>query len=232
MLNNKLGRYIYIVIILSLFSFSSCIKKVKIIDPSELYEKKGYVYLINEKNPFSGITIEKYKSGKIKKKTIFKNGKPDGLVTEYYEYPHKIKSKYLMKSYSVIGVKTIWYKNGFIKESKTIKNGLYDGKYCAFYENGHKKIKGFYINNKKNGVWKEWNINEILASEISYKNNKKHGKIIEYWISRKKTKRIKGYFFEDFEDGEWRFWKQDGTLSRIDYWGKGEFKKTVVARHN
>ena len=53
-------------------------------------QKRGDTYYkINSKKPFSGSILSKYESGQYKSKGYLKNGKKDGLWTDWFENGQK-----------------------------------------------------------------------------------------------------------------------------------------------
>ena len=56
-----------------------------------------------------------------------------------------------------------------------------DGPIETFYKNGNKKVEGYILNNKQNGLWKYYNENGIITDEINYKNGIKFGVCRHYF---------------------------------------------------
>ena len=84
-----------------------------------------------------------------------KDGKWDGLITE-------------------------WYENGQKSYEATYKDGEQDGLATWWYENGHKKEEGSWNKNGKVGEWFEWYENATLQKSEIYKEGEKDGRFTYY----------------------------------------------------
>jgi antitoxin component YwqK of YwqJK toxin-antitoxin module len=143
-----------------------------------------------------------YSNGKIKVKSNFLNGKRQGNSKEYdesgdltaeYNYlngePNGPYKKYENNKVKEIGGLINGKENGLIKvydeegridEEYNMKLGFYDGPYTGYIYEGKNvfKIKGFYNNDERNGLWQTIKIKkdgtEIIESHI-YLNNEKNG---------------------------------------------------------
>ena len=88
--------------------------------------------LWTEKFSDEPITGKVYHStGKIYGETTYKDGKRNGLKTE-------------------------WYEDGQKEKEGTYKNGERDGKNTRWYENGQKKLEGTWKGGKEVGTPKKW----------------------------------------------------------------------------
>ena len=69
----------------------SAIKKAieEAVDVESIQERDGLYYLPNESKPYSGWAKDMYDSGQAKGLGRFKDGKPDGRVTTWYENGQK-----------------------------------------------------------------------------------------------------------------------------------------------
>jgi len=72
-----------------------------------------------------------------------KDGKPKGLIIEWYENGQK-ESEVTFKDGEQDGLWTEWRENGQKKEEKTYKDGELDGLLTYWYENGQKKQEQIY----------------------------------------------------------------------------------------
>lgn len=115
--------------------FISCTEKT--ITEDKLQERNGVYYEVNEKNPFSGIAIEKHSDGQIEEEKKYKNGK---LVSAlgWDKYGQKeFEGNY--RDGKPYGLHTWWYENGQKKSEGNYQNGKLDGIVIGWYENGKKK---------------------------------------------------------------------------------------------
>jgi antitoxin component YwqK of YwqJK toxin-antitoxin module len=77
---------------------------------------------------------------------VYKAGKPDGVVREYY-------------------------KNGTLYSEKPYADGVYNGIFRLYNENKKLKMEISYVNGALNGVAKEFYDNGKLQSETTYTDN-------------------------------------------------------------
>jgi antitoxin component YwqK of YwqJK toxin-antitoxin module len=132
-----------------------------------------------DKGYLDGELIRYYPDGTIREKSTLKQGKVNGTYTRYSSN-NKVESEKSMKegvedgperSYDETGklVSETIYKDGkpegksfthynrgssdAYKRTAFYKNGLLEGEYSEIYDNGAVKLKGKYINGKKDGVW-------------------------------------------------------------------------------
>jgi antitoxin component YwqK of YwqJK toxin-antitoxin module len=137
---------------------------------SETYSK-GYV---------EGESIKYYADGTtVQSKVNLKNGKADGIITRYsqdgkieyekgmkdgiddgperfYDESGKVVSEIIYKNGKAEGKSFTFYNRGnsdAYLQTGYYKNGLQDGEYSEIYDNGTVKVKGKYLNGKKEGVW-------------------------------------------------------------------------------
>ena len=106
--------------------------KQKSVDYKSLLLRNGSYYEINTDESFSGLVIDKYKSGQYRLEGYMRKGKWDGLVTEYYE-------------------------NGQKEVERTFNEGELDGLHTQWYENGQKKVEATFKSGKEVGSPKRWN---------------------------------------------------------------------------
>lgn len=94
--------------------------------------------------------------------------------------------------------------------SKKLENSSFDFKQT--YDNGNTLLEGHILNGKKNGLWKNYNENGILAGEVSYANDLYEGPIRLFYQSGKI--RTTGQHTNNNEDGKWISYYEDGKKSR------------------
>ena len=88
--------------------------KKKSVDYNSLLQRNGSYYEINTEESFSGLVIDKYKSGQYRLEGYLRKGKWDGLVTEYYENGQK-KVEGTFKGGKEVGSHKRWNKDGSVK---------------------------------------------------------------------------------------------------------------------
>lgn len=85
-----------------------------------------------------------------------------------------------------------------------------DGLRESFFDNGKLSKSGEYKDGKRNGVWKESNIDGNLISEISYLKGEKEGESISYY--KNGNKKEKSTFKRDKLDGKKIEWDENGDI--------------------
>ena len=91
-----------------------------------------------------------------------------------------------------------------------------EGDYVAKYPNGIVKMRGYYINGKRNGQWSSFFENGNMQSEGFFKDGLRDGKAVVYYQSGKVY--YTGYYKEGKEVGKWIFYDENGkTIQEKDY---------------
>ena len=140
-------------IILLLFLIVGCSK-----DLDTLQDRGGIYYEINSEKPFSG-SVKEFDGSDgdryVRRKGKIKNGKEDGLWTQ-------------------------WYENGQKSIEVTYKNGKENGLWIGWYKNGQKNNEGNFKDGKRDSLWTYWNESGQKEWELTYKDGKEDGLIILY----------------------------------------------------
>lgn len=140
----------------------------------------------------------------------------------------------------------ILYNNHQPIENWRFKDSIPDGNYVV-YRDASKKIlmmKGQLISSKKEGVWKYYNKQGVLARELNYKNNKPHGEE-KYFNTKNNSVMLlytyyggilegkyfikygngqlweEGIYKNGVQEGEWKMWDRDGKLIRRRIFNNG-----------
>ena len=112
-------------------------------------------------HPKRGTMMNWNSAGQLVGKTLFKDGKQDGL--SFMSYPNGQRlSEGLFVDGQRQGPRTRWHENGQKKSVYTFKNGLRDGPYTNWYENGKRSSQSAYKNGKRHGEYKRWHKNGQL----------------------------------------------------------------------
>ena len=125
------------------------------VDRESLEERDDLYYQPNESEPFSGWAKTMSDSEYGKGLTQFKDGKPDGLHTQW----HGNGQKWLegtFKDGEPDGPFTQWYGNGQKEMSASGKDGNEDGLATYWYENGQKELEAIYKDGEEVSA-KYWN---------------------------------------------------------------------------
>jgi antitoxin component YwqK of YwqJK toxin-antitoxin module len=87
--------------------------------------------------------------------------------------PTLLASRYTIKNGKIDGLRTEYYDNGSIWLKCTYKNGVKDGVFEEYYEteNSDEMVlwhSGFYVNGMRNGLYQTFDINGNLIESINY----------------------------------------------------------------
>ena len=107
-----------ILMLTSLLFLTGCEKEV-----SSLQEINGVRYEVNSEVGFTGRLVQKYDNGQKRREVNFKDGKKDGVSTE-------------------------WHVNGQKEFEEHYKDGKRNGLSNSWYENGQKKYERNFKDNK------------------------------------------------------------------------------------
>ncbi len=101
---------------------------------------------------------------------------------------------------------------GVIEKNPPVVNGDFVSK----YPNGLVKMKGYYINGKREGQWVSFFENGQKQSEGFFKNGLRDGKALVYYQNGQLY--YEGYYNNGKEVGKWIFFDQQGKkLQEKDY---------------
>ena len=163
-----------------------------------------------------GLAINYYPDGKIKKKTIYIDGREEGFTKEYAQDSRVI---------------TITeYKKGFIINSEYInrfreeqKHGVWKG----FFDNENTKTECEYSYGKKNGYYKEFDINGNLIKILKYVNDE-----LQFDVPELASLDVKTDYYKDGKIKIIASYK-DGIPEgvRRDYSREGQIVKSYIYRN-
>jgi antitoxin component YwqK of YwqJK toxin-antitoxin module len=101
---------------------------------------------------------------------------------------------------------------GVIEKNPPVQQGDYISKYSS----GIVKIKGFYLNGKRNGQWISFFENGNMQSEGFFKAGLRDGKATVYYEDGKVY--YEGYYKDGKEIGKWLFYDESGKkINEKDY---------------
>lgn len=140
----------------------------------------------------------------------------------------------------------ILYNNHQPIENWTFKDSIPDGTYNIYRDASKKNLmmKGQLVSAKKEGIWKYYNKEGVLARELTYKKNKPHGE--EKYFNTKNNSIMllytyyggilegkyyikygngqlweEGTYKNGVQDGEWKMWDRDGKQIRKRIFNNG-----------
>ncbi len=151
-----------------------------------------------------------YENGQVSAKWQVKNGKETGFIQCWYENGKKMKECRLVNGVET-GKEIIWYNDGQLQSEGSYKNGkkngrwvYWDGKggmkirnyingvlnghtYERFFDSAAAKLQivtGYYKDGTENGVWRWFDADSVLQSEVKCVNGI-NGEYIRYYPSGK-----------------------------------------------
>ena len=122
----------------------------------------SFGYQIDEN--FTGQIIKKYKDGQVESIENFKNGKLNGEFKEFFE-DGSLSQIGTFKNGDMKNIK-VFYENGNLKFEQNLKDRK--GRYKGYYPNGQLEEEGEVFQGEKIGVWKYYNEEGKLSSEVIY----------------------------------------------------------------
>ena len=189
---------------------------------SDGWKEKEETFVNNMK---MGPTTYYYPNGKVQKVVPFSEGLEDGMSYEYDT------------SGTIITITE--YKAGFVKSTDRINrrdaNGLKQGKWEDFWPNGKVKSSGSYLDDKKNGYFKDFNEFGNLVNITKWengvlvKNPPELAKLetkITYWPNGRP--KIIGTYKDDVPDGVFRMYSDSGTITGAEVYEDGVLVGTGI----
>ena len=107
---------------------------------SKLQDRGGVMYLLNEETPFSGFSKSVYENGQKKMEYNWKDGKPDGLWTDWHENGQK-RHERNYKDDKFMSAE-VWKPNGEKCPVTNLKDG--NGVWVLYNEDGTEEYRFTY----------------------------------------------------------------------------------------
>ncbi len=184
---------------------------------SSMYRYKGQ---FKDDKPY-GIFTYYYESGRIQAKVNYLNGGNVTLSQVYHETSGHIKAfgKYVNQKKD--STWTYFDNVGNVKSKESYINGSLEGQRVVYYEpvNGQYVVARYeyYKNNTLHGVFKEYHQNTKLKSEGEYRDGHLNGDV-KYYYPNGKMERLERYKYA-VKHGWWIFFNDNGTQAgRKLYW--------------
>ena len=175
----KKSFIIYTFIIFILTSFSIFAEREVSYENLVYYEENELVYVIDEKEPFTGIGKDYYEDKSLRLVAPYLNGKLEGIVKEYYP-SGKLKAEENYIDGQVNGKVITYYENGNIEYEQNYKDGNLEGLTKTYYESGKLNLELNYKNDLLDGLSKGYYENGQLRIEENYKDGKLEGESTNY----------------------------------------------------
>ena len=116
---------------------------VQTVDGSKLVERDGLIYEGDSETPFTGFVVYKYENGQKLEEVTYKDGKYEGLRTQWHENGKKA-SEVTFKDGKFEGLCTEWHENGQKYAESTYKAGKSEGLVTFWHKNGQKEAEETY----------------------------------------------------------------------------------------
>jgi len=123
----------------------------------------------------------------------------NGVVKEFYESSHALKS-------------IIEYKNGKL-------NGSSKG----YFANGKLQVEGKFINGDSEGILKEYYESGKLFKEIAYKNTKPEG-IVKIYYEKSGKLKAEMFYKEGKLEGQFKIYYESGKINEINIYKNGKLE--------
>lgn len=123
------------------------------------------LFLACTKNPSE--RIERYGTGAVSRRIPFKDGKKEGIMTDYYA-DGKLMGEKPFRNDLQHGRTVLYYPSGKIKEVQYYENGLKERGDTLFYEDGRIEFITTFEQNKKHGYLRKWSPEGQLVFESRY----------------------------------------------------------------
>jgi hypothetical protein len=112
-----------------------------------------------------------------------------------------------------------WYPSGKLDGKEYYVNGDAAGVWPSYYENGHMSSLGAWESGHKRGLWKYWDEEGRLTTEVTYLDA---GNLrTDYYASGQK--KAAGTFTQSGKVGKWIYWEQTGNEKALCDFGQGMF---------
>ena len=175
----KKSFIVYTLIIFILTSFNIFAQREVSYENLVYYEENELVYVIDEKEPFTGIGKDYYEDKSLRLVAPYLNGKLEGIVKEYYP-SGKLKSEENYVDGQLNGKVITYYENGNMEYEQNYKDGNLEGLTKTYYESGKLNLELNYKNDLLDGLSKGYYENGQLRIEENYKDGKLEGESTNY----------------------------------------------------
>lgn len=112
-----------------------------------------------------------------------------------------------------------WYPSGKLDGKEYYVYGDAAGVWPSYYENGHMSSFGAWERGNKRGLWKYWDDEGRLATEVTYSDEE--NRRTDYYASGQK--KAVGAFTRSGKVGKWTYWAGNGLEKAHCDFGRGVF---------
>ena len=204
-------------VIVLIVLFVSCGSTEKVLDyyPSGQLMNKGF-----KKNGELHYCWTTYReNGELFLKQRFKKGKLHGLSKTYYD-DGTLRSRERFKMGNLEGVSKSFYSMsegyGKLHVKKHYKKNKLNGLYKEyFFDTRNLWKKGYFVNDKMEGVWRWYHYNGNLSHVGNYINDVRDGFFQFFWDNFNKGEQLQseGYYKDGLKEGLWKNY-QEGKIEK------------------
>jgi len=186
---------------------------------SQHFSKEGNLKgkgLVDKKSKKQGKWTLYYKTGEIKSKGSYKNGRKIGVWTYFFK-GKEVEQKGTFVKGKAQGDWTWYYPDGKIRRNGYFAKGKENGKFTEYSTVGDTLSFGAYKYGKKNGVW-TYKVNGFTRTG-NYDSGSKHGVWNNFYYDE--TPEFTGNYTNGEEDGEHTYFYPDGKKKEIQIYSSG-----------
>jgi len=124
--------------------------------------------------PFSGYMFKLYPAGDTARIQQFFNGKPHGVLKEWYDNLVLKELRYFDNGYKT-GMHRGWYENGINKFTANFRDDMYDGNVKEWQANGNLYRDFNYVDGHESGMQRMWESDGRLKANYEVREGRKFG---------------------------------------------------------
>lgn len=145
------------------------------------YDKDGNPIMLRnyKKGDLHGEYLEYYENGQIREQSFYKNGLKDSISTYKSENGEPIAIIHY-KDGNMQGTYNTYFESGILRSAKYYEENKAEGKFYEYFDNSRIKVEGNFKNDKKDGDWIYYDINNRKIKVEKYKE----GLLIKTKITR------------------------------------------------
>lgn len=144
--------------------------------------------------------------------------KSDTLITYNFGDNYYKATAKAAESYKVYKKDSLWIRKTFNGKQALTKTEIFsdkklktlNGEYLE-YEDGKVSLKGFYLNNKKTGLWTSFDADDKPKETKTFKEDELNGAYASYW--KDGSPKTSGNYTDDKKTGEWKINYENGKLA-------------------
>ncbi|MCE0555438.1 toxin-antitoxin system YwqK family antitoxin [Motilimonas sp. E26] len=176
-----------------------------------------------------------YESGQLKSSHTHGPNGLEGMFKEYYEESEQLKSSVPYQAGKAHGESKYYYRSGALHETRQYSNHALIGEHKTyfesgqlesthihtdtgiegvsrkFYESGQPRSEAFYVADKKNNLFTQWNADGSIWEKTQYKDDKRHG-LSQRFFNNSKQLSTESMYQHGKQTGIEKAWFENGQL--------------------